>query len=128
MRGEVADTERAARRIAAILVKRFPKARACLFITPGGSNGVRQIEGPLEEILPVMGKFLGQLGRAWINLNPDHPYGMVCRALGHCKCPFEGCQHGCTKYYERPRALLTLLRTQQEDVRIGGHIAPGRYP
>lgn len=126
MRGEYKDVGKVIERIAAELLARYPDARAELFLDERGPLKPRKSEGALAELLPALVEFCKEMPRAWVLFEPAHPYGIVSKVVGHCHCPNGGCKTACTRYYERPRALLTLTRVGTDEVKVGGYLKP-RY-
>lgn len=98
----------------------FPDALAELFLDERGPFRPRQHKGRLEELLPLFVEFCSRLPRAWIRYEPNHPYGIVSKVIGHCDCPPGNCKTQCQHYDERPHALLTITKNGDSEVLLGG--------
>jgi hypothetical protein len=126
MQGEVADMTGAARWIAEQLLWHFPDAEAELFLDPRGPFHPMKHRGPLKDVLPFFTDFCSKMPRAWVNYQPDHPYGIVSKIVGHCNCPNGQCKHFCARYDERPHAMLTITRIGKNDILLGGYREEGK--
>lgn len=124
MEGEFNDMNAVATRMAYELMTRFPDALVDMYWDPRNNQRPRQFSGPIKQVIPVLQRFCCSLPRAWIKFEPDHPYGMVLRIVGHCDCPSKDCKRMCKRFRDRPEALLTLTRVGAHDVSIGGYQKP----
>lgn len=121
MNGEVLNPGNVARRIARELSEKYPDAQVDFYVDPQGLNKPHLRRGPIAQILPVFVKLCESVPRAWMQYEPDHPYGLVIKLVAHCGCPSESCSRMCQRYRERPKAFLTLTKVGSEEVLVGGY-------
>lgn len=120
VRGNVADIGKVSRQIAADLHKRFPDARAELFLDYCGMPKTDGRKGCLQDVLRAFCQHCSKMVDAWVRYEPDHAYGSVCTVVGHCGKHSEECERMCKNYRKRPRALLILTEVAGQELAIGG--------
>ncbi len=126
MKGEFADVAGTVTWIAEQLLWHFPDAEAELFLDPRGEFHPKEHRGDLSKLLPLFTRFCSEMPRAWVNYEPDHPYGIVSKVVGHCSCPNGQCKTICRRYDERPHAILTITRIGKKEILLGGYHGLGK--
>ncbi|MCP4639144.1 MAG: hypothetical protein GY851_01855 [bacterium] len=120
MDGEYTDMTAVAKALGYSLCKHFDHAAGRLFLDPRNSSRPMEYVGTVRQLVTPFCAFCSKLKRAWVSYDPGHPYGMVAKVVGHCGCLQEDCERCCSRYYDRPRAILILTKVDDLELAIGG--------
>lgn len=121
MRGEFADVGWAVTWIGEQVLWNFPGAEGDLFLDERGPFHPKRHHGEIKILVPLYVDFCSKMTHAWVSYEPDHPYGIVSKVVGHCDCPYPDCGRHCRKYDERPHALLTITKAGPREYLLGGY-------